>query len=267
VSFSRFSTLVLLALLAACTQSGQSEKAKGSQGGTPLGGASGTLDGTRSSGATDSSTSSSTRSDDDDDDDDDDEKSDDDDDEKSDDAASGSSAYYTRISTKVVTDITGTQPNTHKVGGLPCPDGYTKAGTVADCGLGTCNGNQAICIKRERLKSISDDRKVVAKLSLSTLDAHGAPACPSGQELVVSIADCGGGACNGAQVLCKQTIDVIALDSGDKVVLDVAVTGENRHRIGACDEDEGYASFGGVADCGDGHCEGIQAFCARRKQP
>jgi hypothetical protein len=43
-------------------------------------------------------------------------------------------------------DVTVTN-GTHTVGGQSCPNGYSSAGTIADCSGGNCSGNQKFCVK------------------------------------------------------------------------------------------------------------------------
>ena len=157
-------------------------------------------------------------------------------------------------STIPITDVIITQENAHVVGGPACPQGFDSRGTLADCGGGKCNGNQRLCAKR------SSSEQQISDIILTGEGAHTiGSACPQGFDSRGTLADCGGGKCNGNQRICTSRTNT------QWQILDVLLTQENAHVVGGPACPSGYIVQGSLADCGAGRCFGNQKLCVKKE--
>ena len=102
-----------------------------------------------------------------------------------------------------VQDLYLTPLSDHISGGASCAIGYTPESTIADCGGGTCSGNQRLCVKYADL-TIADFSVQDAYLTPQNAHVIGGPVCPIGYISEGDITDCGGGSCSGIQKLCVK---------------------------------------------------------------
>ncbi len=156
-------------------------------------------------------------------------------------------------STNYVQDVYVTTEGLHIVGGPGCNVGYISRGTLADCGGGGCQGNQQICVKYD-----TSTTSTIHDATVTTEGAHivGGPACSAGYTSGGTIADCGGGGCQGNQKICRSLL----AGSGLK---DMYITTEGLHLVGGPGCNAGYTARGTIADCGAGGCQGNQQICVK----
>ncbi len=148
--------------------------------------------------------------------------------------------------------------NTCRNGQTPiaCPSGYLQAASIGDCyvtpGYGPqCYGNRPLCAKTGK-----DVRPVVG------LHLFLSGACPEGWESLSANVGLTRGHVYGIvtgphtnnanyqeAVWCKQTKDIGALLSGDRVLKNVGVLGISQHMTTPPGCPAGYEEAGGIPDC------------------
>ncbi len=169
-----------------------------------------------------------------------------------------------------VLDVKASLPEgSHIAGGGDCPGNYVAIGSFADCGGGTCNGNQKVCVLTAKVAKVPVDGSILTALTISAENAHvvdGTP-CAAGFEQFLTLADCGQGSCLGNQIFCKQLTSVGSLKSTTSVVTAISITPENTHQAGGTACNDGFAVVGTAADCGLGSCIGSQTICAKAEKP
>jgi hypothetical protein len=112
----------------------------------------------------------------------------------------------------VTVDIQMTPEGTHKVGGIPCADGYAAIGGFADCHNAECFGNQLVCARQVPLSTLKVGDQIVTAFGATSENTHvvGGTACAAGQAAIGTAADCGlssgdGVGCFGNPVFCVGT--------------------------------------------------------------
>jgi hypothetical protein len=157
--------------------------------------------------------------------------------------------------------------NTHVVGGYSCPAGFNKIGSIADCGNGTCYGNQSVCTATAPFApGTADPTPVILDVKMTPEGTHvvGGIPCPPNYQRVGFAADCGGGTCYGNQNVCALVAPAFALPPGQSYVKAAWITPENSHIVGGGGCPSGYSMVGSFADCGYGRCYGNQNVCIAR---
>lgn len=102
-------------------------------------------------------------------------------------------------STSVIADIYVTPEGAHIYSGPGCKAGYAQIGSFADCGGGTCYGNQQVCASRVSVTANMPAGSYVKDAYFAGWGGHtvGGPKCNTGYTLVGSGADCSSPVFNG----------------------------------------------------------------------
>jgi len=110
--------------------------------------------------------------------------------------------------TVVMQNLWMTPENTHVPGGGGVFPGWGFLGSLADCGLGRCFGNQIFQGTFRYWNQVAPGEKLIHSVYVSAENAHvaGGGGCPANWEFVGSAADCGNGRCFGNQVVCVYKV-------------------------------------------------------------
>ncbi len=94
---------------------------------------------------------------------------------------------------------------------------------------------------------------------MTSVNFHGTSYCKSRWAEAGTVADCGGGECDGTQSLCIKKDSNVVTD--DIVLTDIYVSDSNQHISASCGS--GWTEVGKVADCGNAICNGVQVICVK----
>lgn len=110
-------------------------------------------------------------------------------------------------SAEIVAELSMTPEGAHASGGVSCPSGFKTVMSVADCGGGTCSGNQVLCQRKITKKKAESGKRYLKAVAMTAEGTHGSAGCQSGYAQIGTAADCGGGTCSGNQSVCVQPSD------------------------------------------------------------
>ncbi len=161
-----------------------------------------------------------------------------------------------------ITKVTVTPPGTHST--TPACPAHAPAdqGAFADCGGGTCYGNQRFCANFVERDFIKPSDQVLVDLYVTPENGSRTQAvCRQGFEQAGTATNCFNGACSGQQIFCARYEVKSAISSEEKFITRAGFRlSEKPSGIGeSCRV--GYESKGSVADCRFGKCFGNQPLC------
>ncbi len=144
-----------------------------------------------------------------------------------------------------------------------CPaEAPADEGAIADCGGGTCNGNQRFCanfIEKDFLKPA--DQVLVDLYVTPESGSRTQASCRQGYEQAGTATNCFNGACSGQQVFCARYQTKSAISAQEKFITAAAFRLTTKPTVGGEGCRAGYEEKGSVADCRFGKCFGNQPLC------